>query len=320
MERSIGLDIGHSAVKIAAGDVREMIPTAACLAVTLSTEAALEAAKAETVKVGKQKWFVGKTALIHTNGRVPDGLRDDWIETPEHAALLKAAYARAIHALAESDAAVVLGLPSRLHASQKERLREIAATTLTVSKDKIAVLPQPMAAYFGRLIDDKGKMGAVNENQMYGWAVVDVGYYTTDFGIMGDGGIWSEAGSQSMPGTALAADNLRRVLAADESIEVSVRACEEALRTRSLRYNGKVYDLSERVDAAVAPLTEGIIENAMRAFDGGLHAANGVLVVGGGANLVFDALHARWPHAVTPEDPRFAVAEGMRRYGLAMEG
>ncbi len=69
MSAAIGLDIGHSAVKVAVSDSKGKrhfltIPTAVCQAIKISYEAEAERAAKETVKVGSIDYFIGDTALV----------------------------------------------------------------------------------------------------------------------------------------------------------------------------------------------------------------------------------------------------------------
>ncbi len=315
MTHSIGLDIGHSAVKVAAGE-NLIFPTAATPAVELSVDSSNSSAKDDTARVGSTSYFVGETAVIHTNGRVLDGLSDDWIHSDEHAALLVAGYQKALRVMGTDKSSVVLGLPSRLHGSQKERLREIAAANLMIGKDKIYVIPQPLAAFFTRTLSKDGApTDAAAEKER--WLVIDVGYYTTDFGMLTNS-IWSSAGQESIAGTSVAAANLKRLIAGKHAVDLTIRACEEILRTKSVRLRGERIDMAALVEEAVKPVAKGIIDSAIQVFGAGsVDTADGIFIAGGGATLLFDALKKAWPQAVFAENPRFAVAEGMRRFGLA---
>lgn len=312
MKQSIGLDVGHSAVKIATNEGTDIIVAAATIAPDLSTAAARTAAESDTVTMGKEKWLVGESALIHTLGRVTDGLRDDWMTTPEYAALLKAGYLRAIHKAGEEPEALVVGLPSRLFASQKDRLAEVVSSTVQLDKGRVAVMPQPLAAFFTTYKPtDEDAVPAEADGS---WVIIDIGYYTTDFGLV-NRAIWSEQASQSAPGVAYAADVLRQAISTANGIDVPVRKCAEILRTKSMRYDGSVQDMTPRVNFAAEQFGTLIMERAERVFGDKLHDADGIMVVGGGAELAFGAIHKRWKHATLPENPRFAVAIGMQRAG-----
>lgn len=314
----VGLDVGHSAVKIAVDTSHETIQSAAAPAIELTTDSAKAAAKASTVSLGKEKWLVGDPALVHTFGRVADGLRDDWITTKEFAALLKAGYERASHLMGGDAEMVVVGLPSRLFSQQYEKLLNLTGATLGLDKDSIRVVPQPYAAFYVHAMNADGTP-ALADLAADDYAIIDVGYYTTDFGYIAKGQ-WSEAGAQSMHGVYSAAESMQRAIATELGKDLDVRKCDSALRAKSIRIDGKVVDLTAQAEAASDTLAHFIMERAERVFRDWLHdSAKRVLVVGGGAPLVYNALKKQWGHTEMPDDPRFAVAEGMRRYGTIQE-
>jgi plasmid segregation protein ParM len=311
----IGLDIGHSAVKIAAGNNRQMFPTAACPAANLAVDEAAKAAKADTVRLNGKDYFVGQTALIHTAGRLLDGLSDDWIETPEHLALMIAGYHRAKASIDDENPLLVMGLPSRLHARQHQRLRELAVMHLHIPLDRVRVVPQPVGAFMGLALDEQGQPVANRSIDTERWGVIDVGYYTTDFGLL-IGGIWSHAGARSIAGANTVADALRERIANEHKTTISLRAADEALRTGTLRLYGRTIDVSDHARDASSNFARQIIEGAVNTFGETLPSLDGILIAGGGADLVFPHLQKEFPHAVCAETPRFAIAEGLRRFGI----
>ncbi|HEU0198560.1 MAG TPA: ParM/StbA family protein [Nevskiaceae bacterium] len=320
MGSAMGLDIGHSAAKVAVDSGEVAIVAAATRAVTLSTHEAEAAAQKDTVSVNGESWLVGDSALVHTLGRVSDGLRDDWISTPEYGALLKAGYDRGSHMQGVAVENVVVGLPSRLFVAQKEKLRTLVSSITQTPAAHVSVLPQPLAAFMVKAIGDdaeshgKGAAAKPDEAAMNeSWVVVDVGYYTTDFGFI-DRGIWSESAAQSASGVAAPAEAMRRYLVS-LGMNASARAASDALRIKSVKYDGEVRDLTKQSDAIAMEFATTVIDQAERVMGERIHSADGILVVGGGADLVFKHIRKRWKHAVVPKNPRFAVAEGMRRAG-----
>lgn len=308
----IAIDVGRSAVKIAAGPTPFLIPTAVYPAQDISVDEAAAQAKAETVAVGGREFFFGETAALHSAGRMAEGLRDDWIETPDHIALLKGAFETATRKTGQAGDFLVLGLPSKLHGQQKGRLRELASMHLGLSPERVLVLPQPMGAYMAMMLDASGNPMPGRDPTIENWGVVDVGYYTTDFGTL-LGGRWSVSGQHSSQGTFTAAEIVRDRL---QKYGIELRQAEEILRTKSFRHQGEVRDAAQDVEIAAAQVADKIISTAIQVFGMNLNTFNGILLVGGGAELVFKSIKAKWPHTHTPEAPRFAVAEGMRRYGL----
>lgn len=312
----IGLDIGHSTVKVAAGSEHIIFPTAATRAVALHVEEASASAKNDLVRVGGQEYFVGRTALIHTNGNLLDGLRDDWIETDEHQALMVSGFNRASKVLGTSDVLLVMGLPSRLHGAQKNRVVELAVMHLGLPKDQVVVIPQPLGAYMAAVLD---KDGQVAENQAARihdsrWGVIDIGYYTADFGLV-DSGVWSAAGARSLGGANVIATELRDRIYASKGVGLSLREADEALRTKSTKHMGEVVDLEALVEECAEHYSRGIIEFAGRVFGERLPTLDGILIAGGAADLVHPHVSKVWKHAITAPAARFTVAEGMRRYG-----
>ena len=315
MTHYIGLDIGHSAVKVACGD-NFLFPTAAYPAVELAVDSASESAKDDTVRVGATDYFVGETAVIHSDGRLLNGLSDNWIESDEHHALLIAGYRKAIKRVSDDDVSLALGLPSRLHGTQKENLRRLASTHLILRPQQIAILPQPLAAFYSKLFEEDGMPNeSVADDEK--WYVIDVGYYTTDFGMI-KRGIWSAQGQDSMAGTHVAASKLRQLITSNIGMNITTRDAEVILRTKRMSDQGEMIDMAPLVNEAVSAVAKSIIDGASQVFgDGSIRGAQGIFVAGGGCELMFDAIKSAWKHAVCAENPRYAVAEGLRRYGLA---
>lgn len=311
---AIGLDVGHSAVKVAAGDARIIFPTAAAPTVELSMQDAADRAKADTVRVGNRDYFVGHTALLHATSTL-DGLRDDWIDTPEHAALLVSGYQRGIAALGDADPYLVIGLPSRLHGAQKGRLTEIATSRLGIDASRIAVVPQPFGAFMAMLLNEDGTIRAGRDPESERWGVIDVGYYTADFGLI-EASTWAAKAAASGSGASAMAEAVRAVVEAKHGAQLPLRSCDAALRAGSVKLYGKVIDLRKEVDAVAADYAQVVIEGAIRAFGPGLSELDGIVLAGGGADLVQGHLRKVWPHTVAADSPRFTVADGMRRYGL----
>lgn len=314
----IGKDIGHSTVKIAAGGKHELFPTAAIRAINISVAEAARAASGDTVDVGDHKYFIGQTAVTQSAGKLLDGLRDDWIETPEHVALLKAGFYRGIAALEHTDnPMLVLGLPSRLHGSQQKRLAELAAMHLQIGPERVRVLPQPLGAFMALALDESGEPVATRNYVEERWGVIDVGYYTTDFGLI-DGGVWSEAGSHSIAGASSVASALRDMIEAAHHVNLPLRQCDDILRARATTIYGRRVDLGAAVDELKGDFAQKVAEAAIQVFGDSLPTLDGILLAGGGAELISADLKSQWPHVLVPKNARFTVAEGLRRYGLLL--
>ena len=318
MSAAIGLDIGHSAVKVAVSDSKGKrhfltIPTAVCQAIKISYEAEAERAAKETVKVGSIDYFIGDTALVQGGANVTSGLSEDWISTPEHTALMIGAYQKALPLANVKQPKLILGLPTHLYTRQKDKLRETAQLTLGV--DDVRVVPQPMGPYFEAMFDEKGvPVSAIEEES---WAVIEIGYFTTDFMLMINGQ-WVEKASGTCSGARVAAEHLQRILADSQKMTVDLVECDEVLRRKQIRNFTSYLDVSNEVNEAVAILSNEVLDTASRLMEPYARKINGVIVAGGGAEFMFDKIRERWPHARCPQSPRLSVAEGMRRFAAAL--
>lgn len=317
--QAIGLDIGHSSVKASAisvtgTPVKLIIPSLVCPAFPISDEAEARRAALDTVKIGERSFFVGETAKVQGGPSVTTGLSEDWIDTPEHAALLVGAINRLKGSgVAVDGANIVLGLPTHLVNRQKDRLKEI--TGRHVSANTIRVIPQPMGPYQTLILESNGLPSSAHTPTSESWGVVEIGYYTTDIMLI-QNGRWVEKASGVCSGVRVAAEHLVRLLA-ERGITSDMNECEEALRTRSIRNFGRL-DVSSEADKSITMLVTEVIDRASQYMEPYARKLDGVIVAGGGAPLVYPHLRAKWPHALLLDSPRFAVAEGMRRLALAL--
>lgn len=321
--KAIGLDVGHSAVKVSVGnsaDERTMFPSAAAPAVELSFDPSAAMSARETVRLSDgKKMFIGETAVIQRGKDLFDGLTDDWVDTHEHAALLIGGHDRAIELGAREDAILVLGLPSKTFAEKKEELVKLAALQLQKPTKDIICIPQPYAALMETVLNEDG-LPAV-DFQDAGWVVIDVGFYTTDFGAL-ECGRWRQEATASSDGVHRAARLVLDRLREKHGLDLSdIRKGERILRQKSYLYQGEVLDMSTEVEEISREFADDIIKHATKVFSSGiLDEAASVLVVGGGANIVFDHLKKEWRHAKLPQNPRMCVAEGLRRFGVSQLG
>ncbi len=320
----VGLDVGHSAVKVAMGPSnRQIFRSLAVPAIAISDEHEAARAARETVEVNGRPWFFGETAEVQGGGAITTGLSDEWVETPEHTALLKGALSLVSrHGMTlDAKSLLVLGLPVRLFKSQGESLKQIASD---LTEAEIKVVPQPIGPYHSVMLDMHGRPHTDRSMRNESWAVIDVGYYTTDFLLMMNGR-WVEKASGSAKGVHVAAEAMQRALK-EKGIEVDLPDCEAAMQSKTVRHFG-IKDVTADVDLAASLVVSEVIDTAERFITPYVRKLDGVVLAGGGAPLLAQQLKTKWPTVLVPEHPRFAVAEGLRRLGegillarLAQEG
>lgn len=311
-QRAIGLDVGHSAVKVAVDNESIIFPAVVVPAFDLADENSARRAAVDRVRAGKDDFFVGETAVIQGGMSVSPGLYDEWVMTQEHDALLLAGRRKAVGCGASESDLVVLGLPARLYSRYRAGLRERASALL---ETEVMVMPQPFGPFSLQVLDAEGVLTAAHRLHRETWAVIEIGYYTTDFAMI-KAGVWVDSKAMSCRGVSVAAERLRRILSQSLGLNISMVDADEMLRSQKLKFHGEERSVSNEVSAALKMLTSEIKDQALALFGSEVHSFDGVIVTGGGAGVVFDDLRTLWPKATQPENPRFSVAEGLRRQGL----
>ena len=134
----VGLDVGRSAVKAVAfsnGQRYELVfPSIVARATPIFEEKERLAAELETVDVklqpfnqfdgappASERYFTGEVARLYGNASSTVGLHDDWIDSPEYAALVMSAKKRfaAMGVEGLDNAILVVGSPSKLFHTQR---------------------------------------------------------------------------------------------------------------------------------------------------------------------------------------------------------
>jgi len=319
----IALDVGRSAVKAiaesASGIVETVFPSITMPATNIADEGTAARAKLETVVVDGKAYFTGDMARLQGNAAQAAGLSKDWMETHEYRALVQSAVDRLgrLGAVNLRDAYIVVGTPAAQYAKQAARLEEITRRTLG---GQVKALSQPMGAYLSYLLNPDGypidarrlkKAGGIKS-----YAVIEVGYYSTDFLLMKEG-MYIESKSDSCKGLYIVAEQLVRILA-EQDMHVSQLDCEQAIQTGWIQYFGEK-DVSQYIKQAAEFMVNQIVTKADTLFAGEIAKLDGVLLAGGGASIIHARLAAKWPNTVLLDNPRMAVAQGFLRYARGID-
>lgn len=311
----IGLDVGRSGVKIAFLDSAKNVSTKFFRSVIipyreLTFDQNPKATEADTVEVNGNKYFVGETALAQ-GAKESIGLNANWLEGDEHTALLIRSQ-RYLKSYGVIPRFIVVGLPVNTF---KHHAKILAQQVKEVFGHETIVLPvpQPYGVYQDEVLNDMGEFkGAKSISGQY--AVIDIGHYSTDFLMMNEN-IWVEASSGSSDGMYVAVDNLNKILQA-KGINLSPFKLQEVLMTKKIRQYGEEVDFSNEVREALQATVQLILQSTKRYIGSDASQMDKIIVAGGGAEVVFPSVYHMWKNAVKPENPRFSVALGMRKFGL----
>ncbi|WP_395402365.1 hypothetical protein ACHMW6_29545 [Pseudoduganella sp. UC29_106] len=80
--------------------------------------------------------------------------------------------------------------------------------------------------------------------------------------------------------------------------------------------NGELVDVSHLLRQARAGFEAVVMDEANRVFGQKAAVLDGIIVGGGGAELLLKELKQRYPNAISSDEPRMMVAEGFCRLGL----
>lgn len=234
--------------------------------------------------------------------------------------------------LAGKEASLVLGLPlnrfynangtvrSEYVKSKKSRIKNTPVTThgdrKTVEITDVKVIAQAVAAW-SDCRERAAFMDGVGDDSRL--AIIDIGGGTTDVVSMTMDGVIDHEPSRTVDCGMLNVYNLLtdhlRIRFPGENLTVALM--QKALRT--YRIFGE--DVSREIAGVVSQVTEQITSAADklgtgRAFDAG------IWILGGGAEVFYDAIKSKFPHANVHlhDDSEFANVRGMYRLAEALRG
>lgn len=325
---SIAIDGGHSMFKVRAArsstpDARIslQIPTVVMPAIALTNEQTRLRAEAETVELDGRKYFFGETALRQGRSEVFTGQNTNWIENTQHDVLVLGAWRKVMHAVGSIPARIhlVMGLPAKYFGAQKDILRKRTIALLTPrllpgQTLRVMVQSQADAPLQWISIQRNGAMNKQRDLDSESWGVIEIGHFTTDFALS-ERGSMMEYAVASCPGMHLVYDALSCAMAA-ERLPTALDVVETAVRTRAIKLYGKPRDVGPLLDAAKSGFESTVLDEADRIFGEKAAVLDGIVVGGGGAELLFAKLRERFPNAICGDEPRMMVAEGFCRLGL----
>jgi PRTRC genetic system protein D len=324
---NLGIDLGYSAVKLAAGQRRVTFPSV--VGTPELGRFSLGGQEQNIVLTTPAHVLVGEGAM--TQSRFVNRREDRaWIESDEYYHLFLAALTE-LSTATVVELLLVTGLPVAFYGDKavlRERLMGVHKITResrhaqTFKVSDCRVIPQPFGALLAAALDDRGRID--NHDLATGSVgVIDVGGKTTNLLSVKR---LAEIGRETESVSVGAWDVVRAVRAflADRCPNLELRDHQviEAIVSRQVRYYGQPVDLGPVIDDALEPMANQVIAQATQLWNGGA-ALDAILVAGGGALLLGARLKAHFRHAQVVADPVFANAEGYwklaQRLGSSMD-
>lgn len=325
---SISIDGGHSMFKVRAASLSSpeqrfsfQIPTVVMPAIALTNEQTRQKAELETVELDGRKFFFGETAMRQGRSEVYTGQNSEWIESPQHDALVLGAWRKVMQSFGTRPARVhlVMGLPAKFVGAQREILRKRILALLTPrvlpgQTLRVMVQSQADAPLQWLSIRSDGTVNPDRNLDNEAWGVIEIGHYTTDFALS-DRGAMMEYAAVSCPGMHLVYDGMSSAMS-QAKLPTSLDVVETAVRNGGIKLYGQQVDLSHLLVGAKAGFESVVMDEADRVFGQKAALLDGLIVGGGGADLLLSQLKGRYPNAVSSDEPRMMVAEGFCRLGL----
>jgi len=328
----VGLDVGHSAVKLTISEeesyLRYIFPTAVCNARKVPGENEARESLLETVEVDGQKLFVGETAKFYSLGKTTtyQGLTDDWIQSREHRALITQARNIAFRALKNSrNLVVVSGLPVAgwMRDDLRGLLKRQIADIFGITPDRSLVVSQAHGLYSTYAIKRGGKL---NQDAETGVGIADIGFYTTDILSMINRRVLDDA-SMSVEGISEAVKRfISGVREKVHDFRPTIHEAHDFMLSGKVHYFGEEIDVSEERSQALRSLAQELADSIKQCFTPAKMHIQKIFVGGGGVALLGPYLQEFWPNInLMLEDehqgdkkvrgPRFLVSEGYARIG-----
>ena len=311
----VGLDVGRSGVKLAFLYKNELktnfIPSVVTPAKQLTFDVNPIQTKENTIEVDGKNYFVGDTA-IEQGAQQTVGLNSNWLDGVEHRALL-ARSKTYLNSLGIFPRLIVAGLPVNTFTSNAELLFQQVES---VFKCSVLPVPQPWGVFQDCILGAEGRIKPNATSTAFDkFAVIDVGHFTTDILLMNKLN-WIQESSGSSVGMYKAVAELQTRLAANGTSATLIE-CQEIMTTRKLKEFGKYVDVTQVVEECIPMTVAAVVQDAKNLLGNQARTIDHIIIAGGGSQAAFDEFKKLWPQTTLAEIPRYSVAIGMRKFGIA---
>jgi len=184
----------------------------------------------------------------------------------------------------------------------------------TVNVENVIVLPQALGAFFGQILDNTGRL--CNRSLATGRiGVIDVGSYTTGYALIDNFDYIAKGSGSDTTALHQAWERLAGDLRSKYGLEYGLHQVDYImLNGQKVTLQGKKEDVSFLVEMATAQLASDVIAGARGRWGNALDF-DAILLVGGGARWVRDAVQQVYPHTRFIEDAHLANLAGFWAYG-----
>jgi plasmid segregation protein ParM len=317
----LSVDIGYGYTKgIGPDDVRFSFPSVIGNAEEISFTGDLIANQAiQVVEFGGRRFFYGEYALLQSRLRTAifdrSRTRDDTYRLLFAAVL--AEFAR--YCSTETDLNVVTGLPVGFFSDRDDVVISLEGEyrlhldePVTFNVGQVYVVPQPFGSLFRELLNQDGIISNMEVEQGR-IAVIDVGTFTTDF-IVADALRYVQRLSSSIPiGWSAVLTGVQRSLSDRYRLDLAIHEVDKAIRGGGARVKGRPINMQPMLTPAIRDFEAAVIAKARDVWGEGADL-DAILITGGAAQHLADAIQTVYPQARLMPDAFWANAEGFYRF------
>jgi plasmid segregation protein ParM len=315
---SIGLDIGYSTTKARYKNGSFKIPSI----VGTNEEWFSVTNEKEKVVIDGEQLLVGQSAIDQS--QIVQRREDrGWINTTMYRQLMTYSLVRAFQSSNEMDneLCVVSGLPMAFFNRDAETLKGIVFGEHTASINgkestvyvrNVRIVPQPFGTLLDYALTDEGGIIAERADKRIG--VIDVGGKTTNIlSVDKMAELSREATSVNVGGWTIV-KSLTDVLQSEyPDIDDRASAIEKILTTKNFVYYGERIDANDFVNPITAHAAKQISAEISQRWGSGAQFET-ILITGGGAKLVGQAIVDILPQAIVVADPVSSNANGFWKF------
>ncbi len=326
---TIGLDVGYGAVKAVTSDTTLVFPSVCGHAreMKFQQDEITEKHPGDQIQDDDGRWFVGDLALmqltpgelLRLRGRTAN---DDEMGNVFRRRLMKVVIGKLMAGIRNEPVVhvrIASGLPVD-HMADADDLKaalfgqhliKTDTAHLIANVTEVMVMPQPFGCLYSVILTPEGD---VNREHIYKrTGVVDVGTYTVDIALDDEGEFISADSGSVEGGVYMAHNHISSILEKRYRQKMPYKMIEETLRTGSFRARGELVDMSEEVEDALASLRSATLNLISEKWKAGT-GVDVILLCGGGAELVYEAVKEAYPHTHLVRDAQLANARGYLNY------
>lgn len=314
----IGLDLGYSSTKVVAEGKTFKIPSI----VGSYEDFFTVGGEKEVFEVDGKRYLVGNQAIdqSHIVERREDRA---WIKSNMYKVLMQYALVKSMQSsrLSSQSALVVSGLPLSYFSKDSAYLKSLLSGEIRGTLNGVesiftvaqaTVVPQPFGALLDYALNDDG--GIIVDRAKGRTGVIDVGGKTTNILSVSDLSELSREATSVNVGGWTAVRRLTDYLR-DKYSDIDDRASnmEKILNTKEFIYFGERVSVGDFVDSVSADIANQIKSEISQRW-GSASQFERIIVSGGGAYLVGDALKEILPQAFISDNPVFTNAKGFFKF------